>query len=271
MTISIIGCGNTNRNDDGVGVYVVRALKEALAAPSAAGLYADQVQVFDAGTAGMEVMFQARGSTSLIIIDASRSGSEAGAIFEVPGSELEKQSEPSYNMHDFRWDHALFAGRKIFKEEFPTDVKVFLIESQNLDFGLELSDVVKKSADRVVEILLERLRKPKSKQDPQVSVRLTKGKIYLDSPLFEKYFSGHETVALIERDGKFVLLPVFSGAQGGLMIKLINARGDRVVDAVDFFRRFDLDLEQSLACPVSWNSEMAGLVIDVPLEPRPVV
>ena len=260
MTISIIGCGNTNRNDDGVGVYVVGALKEALTASDAAGRYAEDVRIFDAGTAGMEVMFQARGSTSLIIIDASRSGAEAGAIFEVPGAELEKQGEPSYNMHDFRWDHALFAGRKIFKEDFPNDVKVFLIESQNLDFGLELSDVVKKSADRVVEILLERLRKP----EPAASVRLARGKIYLESPLFEKYFSGHETVALIEREGKFVLLPVFSGAQGGLMIKLINARGDRLVDAVDFFRRFDLDLENSLDCPVVWNSEMAGMVIDVP-------
>ncbi|MBU6450367.1 MAG: hydrogenase maturation protease [Cyanobacteria bacterium REEB67] len=260
MTISIIGCGNTNRNDDGVGVYVVGALKEALTASDAAGRYAEDVRIFDAGTAGLEVMFQARGSTSLIIIDASRSGAEAGAIFEVPGAELEKQAEPSYNMHDFRWDHALFAGRKIFKEDFPSDVKVFLIESQNLDFGLELSEVVKKSADRVVEILLERLRKP----EPAASVRLTRGKIYLESPLFEKYFSGHETVALIEREGKFVLLPVFSGAQGGLMIKLINARGDRLVDAVDFFRRFNLDLENSLDCPVAWNSEMAGMVIDVP-------
>ena len=118
-------------------------------------------------------------------------------------------------------------------------------------------------ADRVVEILLERLR---NREQP-VSIRLNRGKIYLDSPLFERYFSGHETVALIERDGKFVLLPVFSGAQGGLMIKLINARGDRVVDAVDFFRRFDLDLEKSLTCPVAWNSEMAGLVIDVPAGP----
>ncbi len=75
--LSIIGCGNSNRSDDGAGVYVVQRLKEQLSkAPSL------DVQIFDAGTAGMDVMFQARGSNALIIIDASCSGSEPGAVFE---------------------------------------------------------------------------------------------------------------------------------------------------------------------------------------------
>ena len=37
----------------------------------------------------MAAMFAARGCRTLIIVDASRSGSEPGAIFEVPGAELE--------------------------------------------------------------------------------------------------------------------------------------------------------------------------------------
>ncbi|MEA5514225.1 hydrogenase maturation protease, partial [Nodularia sp. UHCC 0506] len=54
---------------------------------------------------------------------------------------------------DFRWDHALAAGRKIFGNDFPQDVTVYLIEAANLDLGLELSPVVQHSADVVVKQL----------------------------------------------------------------------------------------------------------------------
>lgn len=143
--LTIIGCGNSNRRDDGVGVFVAQALQDYLRRQPRA-----DVRVFDAGTAGMDVMFQARGASRLLIIDASSSGSEAGAIFTVPGEQLQAEHQPEYSMHSFRWDHALSAGRKIFREQFPSDVTVYLVEAQNLDFGLEMSEPVRTSADKLV-------------------------------------------------------------------------------------------------------------------------
>ena len=147
--LTIIGCGNLNRNDDAVGVIIAQGLQQYLAQNPH-----PKIRVFDCGTAGMEVMFQARGSEKLIILDASCTGSEAGAIFKVPGKELEALPEPSYNLHDFRWDHALSAGRKIFGDDFPQEVTVYLIEAGNLDLGLELSPVVRRSADLVFAELI---------------------------------------------------------------------------------------------------------------------
>lgn len=95
-------------------------------------------------------MFQARGATRLIIIDACQTGSDAGAIFEVPGEELERERDISYSLHDFRWDNALYAGRKIFKDEFPKDVTVYLIEAVSLDLGLEMNQKVIDSAEKVI-------------------------------------------------------------------------------------------------------------------------
>lgn len=146
VMLTIIGCGNLNRNDDAVGVLIAQRLQQYLVQHPH-----PHIRVYDCGTAGMEVMFQARGSKKLIIIDASSTGAEPGAVFKVPGKELEALPELSYNLHDFRWDHALAAGRKIFKEDFPEEVTVYLIEAENLDFGLELSPVVQHSADLVVE------------------------------------------------------------------------------------------------------------------------
>ncbi|MFM7366023.1 MAG: hydrogenase maturation protease [Cuspidothrix sp.] len=147
--LTIIGCGNLNRNDDAVGVIIAQRLQQYLAQNPH-----PNIRVFDSGTAGMEVMFQARGSKKLIILDASCTGSDAGAIFKVPGNELEALPEPSYNLHDFRWDHALAAGKKIFGDDFPQDVTVYLIEAANLDLGLELSPIVQHSADLVFAELM---------------------------------------------------------------------------------------------------------------------
>lgn len=142
--LTVIGCGNANRCDDAVGVHLAQRLQQHLADhPN------PQVRIFDAGTAGMEVMFQARGSERLILIDACSSGSEAGAVFNVPGAELDDCPGHSFNLHDFRWNHALYAGRRIFAGDFPGDVSVYLIEAADLSFGLALSEPVSKAADIV--------------------------------------------------------------------------------------------------------------------------
>jgi hydrogenase maturation protease len=147
--LTIIGCGNLNRSDDGVGVIVARRLIDWVNAHGMA-----EVAVFDAGTAGMDVMFRARGAKRLILIDACSSGAEPGAVFQVPGAELEQGHDPTYSLHDFRWDHALYAGRRIFGAEFPTDVTVFLIEAAGLGLGLELSQPVQRAAAQVVEDII---------------------------------------------------------------------------------------------------------------------
>ncbi len=148
--LTIIGCGNINRCDDGIGPIVAQKLLEFLAANPR-----PNVRVFDCGTAGMEAMFQARGTERLIIVDASSTSSEGGAIFKVPGSKLEGLPGPSYSLHDFRWDAALAVGRKVFKDDFPKDVTVYLIEAENLGFGWETSPVVRQAGDRVVAEIIE--------------------------------------------------------------------------------------------------------------------
>lgn len=130
----VIGCGNLNRSDDGVGVRVIQQLRLHFGAVLPSG-----VQLFDAGTGGIEVMFKARGAQRLIIVDACRSGSQAGAVFRLPGSEINTAHQPGYSLHDFRWDHAVHAGRQIFGAAFPADLVVYLIEAGSLQLGTELT------------------------------------------------------------------------------------------------------------------------------------
>jgi hydrogenase maturation protease len=150
--LTIIGCGNSNRSDDGVGVRVAQDLAREF------GRESSNVRIFDAGTGGFEVMFQARGATELIIIDACRSGAEPGAIFRVPGEELAGNYSPVFTLHDFRWDHAIASGRQIFRETFPKQVSVYLIEARELDLGLELSEPVLIAARKVIDEIAVKVR-----------------------------------------------------------------------------------------------------------------
>jgi hydrogenase maturation protease len=149
----VIGCGNLNRSDDAVGVCVIHRLRAEFGSALPPG-----VKLFDAGTAGMEVMFQARGASSLLIVDACRSGSDPGAVFCLPGSEINTAHQPGYTLHDFRWDHAVYAGRRIFGDAFPSDVTVFLVEAESLELGTELSETVACAADKVCDLVAARIR-----------------------------------------------------------------------------------------------------------------
>jgi len=151
-TTVVIGCGNRNRQDDGIGGEVLDLL-------TSRGLAGDpsKVRLLDAGTNGIGVIFAARGCRRLIIVDACHTGAEPGSVFEVPGIELGTNEGPPLGMHEFRWDHAIAAGRRIFRDDFPIDVTVFLIEAESGVFGLGLRPcvgvAVSKVADRIAVLL----------------------------------------------------------------------------------------------------------------------
>ncbi len=152
LTTAVIGCGNPNRSDDGVGPRVIALLREWTLPAN--------VRLFDSGTDGMGVMYSARAATRLVIVDARAPDGLPGAIYEVPGAELETAHEPSLTLHDFRWDHALYAGRRIYGEQFPTEVTVFLVEAHSLALGLELSAPVEAACARVAERIAVLCREP---------------------------------------------------------------------------------------------------------------
>lgn len=261
--LTILGCGNPNRSDDGAGVEVARQIAERLARHPVPG-----VRAFDCGTAGMEVMFAAKGSEALIIIDACSSDSEPGTIFEVPGSELEDLPDPGYSLHDFRWNHALAAGRKIFKEAMPTEVTVFLIEAQSLDLGLELSGPVAQAVESVKRRIFDRMAQHSASRHahaPSPAIVVRRGNIRIPSSVYDTYFDGREGALFIEREGRLCLIPV-EEVHGGIIIKRRTSAGDRVVDAAEFLRAKGWDAEGEYPCTATWDPTLGALALERPEE-----
>ena len=142
----IVGCGNPLRGDDGVGPTLVSRLIER-------GLPAG-VRCIDAGTAGTDVVFEMRGVQQLFLIDACRSGSEAGSIFTVPGEEVERlPPSAGIALHAFRWDQALALGRLVLGGEYPGKVTVFLVEGSSFGVGEPLSPAVADAIERLIPMV----------------------------------------------------------------------------------------------------------------------
>ncbi|NLY80439.1 MAG: hydrogenase maturation protease [Lysinibacillus sp.] len=147
--ITIIGCGNLIRKDDGAGPILIRKLWD-LGVPS-------NVRLADGGTAGMDVIFQIGQAEELIIIDACTTGAEPGTVFEIPGEEVEAIPLENINMHDFRWDHAIAMGRWLLKNEFPKKVTVYLIEAQDLSYGTGLTPKVEESVNKLAKKIIRKV------------------------------------------------------------------------------------------------------------------
>lgn len=149
--IVIAGCGNLLRADDGVGSRLVRRLWD-FGPP-------DTVRLADGGTAGMDVAFQMEGALEVVLVDACQTGSEPGAIFEIPGEKVETpplEVMQGGNLHAFRWDHALAFGKWMLKDRYPGKVTVFLIEAAELGYGGDLSEPVRDAMERVADIIKQR-------------------------------------------------------------------------------------------------------------------
>ena len=146
MTL-IIGCGNLLRGDDAVGPVLVRRLLDR-------GLPGG-VEVADGGTSGMDVAFRMRNAGRVVLVDACTSGGTPGTIYRLRGADVETLPPlEGINLHAFRWDHALAFGRWLLKDDYPTDIVVYLVEAGGFEFGASLTSPVEAAMDELVEHLL---------------------------------------------------------------------------------------------------------------------
>lgn len=91
---------------------------------------------------------------------------------------------------------------------------------------------------------------------------LKNGNLYLDSELYETYFSTINSVVLIKKGDTFLLMPV-QQAGGGLLFKIKNTKGDRIVHAIEFFQQNGIEAEEEKVLDVEWSAELAALTFTV--------
>lgn len=94
-------------------------------------------------------------------------------------------------------------------------------------------------------------------------VSIGRGNIYIPLETYEKYLKAIEAVALLPHEKGVLLYPLIGPASGGLLLKIKNLRGDRVVHAQEFFRNNDFaEFAVEKAFDVAWQSETHALLIN---------
>ncbi len=93
-------------------------------------------------------------------------------------------------------------------------------------------------------------------------VSVLRGNLYLARETCDQYFPDIQSVALIAREEMVMIVPLTLESGGGLLLKIRNARGDRVIHAQEFFRAqgFVEDFQERTV-PVHWSSELAALAV----------
>jgi hypothetical protein len=97
----------------------------------------------------------------------------------------------------------------------------------------------------------------------QHNIRIANGSLYLSRELCDQYLPGVSTIALLLKGGRVFLLPLHGATAGGVLLKIRNARGDRVAHALEFLRTLGIDADSSeREYGVRWMSDMAGLHLE---------
>lgn len=91
---------------------------------------------------------------------------------------------------------------------------------------------------------------------------VVRGNLYLSREICEAYLSDIESIALLDREDKILIVPLTPESGGGLLLKVRNAHGDRVIHAQEFFRdKGYLEDFEVRVFPLSWSQESAALVL----------
>lgn len=149
--ILVAGVGNAWLRDDGFGGEVTKALSERELPPG--------VQVIDFGSGGLDLAYEVmRGYDALVLIDISRQGERPGTLYvmEAKEEDVEGSIEDGQMIDPHGMDPQTVLRFVKYVGGWPGRVFVVACEPEVVDdVGFGLSDTVRASVGRAVDVVLE--------------------------------------------------------------------------------------------------------------------
>lgn len=138
----IAGCGTEGRGDDAAGLLVARRLRE-LGLPAA-----------EHSGEGLSLLESWTGAERVILVDAVRTGAEAGAVtvWDAHSGRLKREMF-SVSTHAFGVAEAIEMGRALGR--LPASLMVYGIEATRFEAGEPPQQAVLEAVERVVRMIAE--------------------------------------------------------------------------------------------------------------------
>ncbi|BBM88251.1 hydrogenase maturation protease [Candidatus Uabimicrobium amorphum] len=142
----IVGIGNSYRGDDGIGPWIVQQLHK-IDLPA-------HIKVKELCGDGAELMEMWRGHSKVIVVDAVQADCDCGELFCIKAHEEQVPGDFfHYSTHAFSVAEAVELSKAL--QELPAEVNIYGIAGENFAMGGEISDAVRETANKVVELILE--------------------------------------------------------------------------------------------------------------------
>lgn len=150
MSTLVLGIGNVLLTDEGVGV---RALKELERRYS----FSDDIELLDGGTSGIELLRHIQGRDNLIIIDCMTFDRPPGTVYRVENEDVPSAFRTRISPHQLGLSDLLAA--LMLTDGLPGNLVLFGVEPKSVDIGLELTGTVESSLDKLINAVVDELRK----------------------------------------------------------------------------------------------------------------
>lgn len=147
--IAILGLGNILLQDEGVGVHAVEALRKDYILP-------ENVQLIDGGTMGLDLLSFIEGMDKILIIDAVNIKKKPGTIVTIEDEEIPAFISTKLSVHQIAFPDVLSALRLLGIT--PAKMTLIGIQPKNIDTGLTMSEAVNKNFDRLIQIVIKRVK-----------------------------------------------------------------------------------------------------------------
>jgi hypothetical protein len=98
----------------------------------------------------------------------------------------------------------------------------------------------------------------------KLQVKIARGNIYIPFETCEIYLKNIEAVALLPHEKGILIFPLIQQSAGGLLLKIKNLQGDRVVHAQEFFRNNGYaETFDEIFCDTVWESERHAILVEM--------
>ena len=153
MKTIVVGIGNPILGDDGIGIHIIRDLKNQQHIPS-------DVVVDEAQTGGMNLLDIISGYDHAILVDAVAIADRAhGEVIRFQIDEL--PTVHSQNPHDVSLPEALRLAETLGDTNIPKDITIIGVNLKNIprEFSDVLSPEIKKCIPQAVDMVILELQK----------------------------------------------------------------------------------------------------------------
>jgi len=148
--VLVLGIGNLVMSDDGVGVKVIQHLQREYR-------FAENVEIMDGGTLGLDLLPMLEGIDHLIVVDAVETGRKPGTCVRLAGEELPIALETKVSAHQMGLKDLLSVARLLGHS--PGEMVLIGVQPGSIVMDTELTPDVAAVLHVLVDKVMDELKK----------------------------------------------------------------------------------------------------------------